>query len=34
MKIKGQANMGDTTVDVYYRSPDQEKKLMRPSTDS
>lgn len=33
MRIKGEANMGDTTVDVYYRSPDQEK-LMRPSPDS
>jgi len=27
IRIKGQANMGDTVVGVYYRPPDQEGKV-------
>lgn len=27
MRIKGHANMGDTTVSVYYRLPDQENEV-------
>ena len=27
MRIKGQANMGDTAVGVYYRLPDQEEEV-------
>ncbi|GAB0204592.1 mitochondrial enolase superfamily member 1 [Grus japonensis] len=27
VRIKGQANMGDTVVDVYYRPPDQEEEV-------
>lgn len=25
--MKGQANIGDTAVDVYYRPPDQEEEV-------
>ena len=27
VRIKGQANMGDTVVGVYYRPPDQEEEV-------
>ncbi|PKU34516.1 rna rnp complex-1-interacting phosphatase [Limosa lapponica baueri] len=27
VRLKGQANMGDTTVGVYYRPPDQEEEV-------
>jgi len=27
VRIKGQAHMGDITVDVYYRPPDQEEEI-------
>ena len=27
MRIKGQANMGDTVVGVYYMAPDQDEEL-------
>jgi len=27
VRIKGRANIGDIVVDVYYRSPDQEKEV-------
>ena len=27
VRIKGQVNMGDTIVNVYYRPPDQEKEV-------
>jgi len=27
VKIKEQANMGDTVVDIYYRPPDQEEEV-------
>ena len=30
MRIKGQANMVDTVVSVYYRLPDQEEVVEEP----
>lgn len=33
-RIKGQANMGDFEVGVYYWPPDHKKKSMRPSANS
>ena len=27
VRIKGQAGMGDTVVNVYYRPPDQDEKV-------